>query len=269
MPHFPVRRHRLHLDPTTAERLVDGQVEPDDAPPGYGPVVRLLREAARPPQAVDIEGEERALAMFAAEREEPTSDLLTGTKPHPLTRSRKAAAALVAGALVLTGGVAAAATGHLPDPAQSVAHTSFDHIGISIPDARGKATPDNKGQKIKTTTQDPANSGSDHGPIVCADASNGQCQAGEHGQPDPALPPDSGTPGDSGDPVTPGRPVDPGASGNHAPPASTPPASTPVGPPSSLPTGPPSSVPVGPPTSAPGSHASRIPSVPVSPNATH
>lgn len=30
------------LDLGTAERLLDGQIEPDDAPPGYGVVARVI-----------------------------------------------------------------------------------------------------------------------------------------------------------------------------------------------------------------------------------
>jgi hypothetical protein len=54
------------LDDDTAERLVRGRVSPDDAPPGYAGVARLLQAAAGPPVPEELAGQESATATFRA-----------------------------------------------------------------------------------------------------------------------------------------------------------------------------------------------------------
>ena len=52
------------LDADTAERLLSGRLDPDDAPPGYAEVARLLRAAAVPADQVDPTGEAAAMHAF-------------------------------------------------------------------------------------------------------------------------------------------------------------------------------------------------------------
>ena len=52
------------LDPGTAERLLSGRLDPDDAPPGYAPVARLLRAAASPTDPAELTGQDTAMAAF-------------------------------------------------------------------------------------------------------------------------------------------------------------------------------------------------------------
>jgi hypothetical protein len=52
------------LDPDTAERLLSGRLDPDDAPPGYAEVARLLQAAATPPDPGDLTGQAAAIARF-------------------------------------------------------------------------------------------------------------------------------------------------------------------------------------------------------------
>ena len=54
------------LDADTAERLVAGRVGPDDAPPGYAGVARVLQAAAGPARPEELAGREAALALFRA-----------------------------------------------------------------------------------------------------------------------------------------------------------------------------------------------------------
>jgi hypothetical protein len=240
---------RFRLDEATAERLVSRAVGADDAPPAYAPVARLLDYAAAAARPDEIEGEASAVAMFLAARSASpsTSAPRPGQRRRPLALTTKTAAAVVVGALLLTGGVAAAATGHLPDAVQGVAHDTFGHIGVSIP---GVPTQADHGKDVKATTDDPTNTGEDKGNAVCTEASDGKCEAGR---------------GDQADTTTtdsPGKPADPSASGNHAPLTQVP-----TGPPSGIPdprpsdpsttttthpsAGPPTSVPAGPPASVP------------------
>jgi hypothetical protein len=54
------------LDDDTAERLLAGHLHPEDAPPGYAEVARVLQAAAGPPAREELAGEEAALAGFRA-----------------------------------------------------------------------------------------------------------------------------------------------------------------------------------------------------------
>ena len=55
----------LFLDRDTADRLLAGAVEPDDAPPGYAEVARLIRAAGAPPNSPELMAEEQAVAAAA------------------------------------------------------------------------------------------------------------------------------------------------------------------------------------------------------------
>jgi hypothetical protein len=105
MPDHPAHP-TVPLDDDTAERLLAGRLHPEDAPPGYAEVTRLLRAAAGPPTPEELAGEGDALAMFrAARRPGPVA----GRRRPALVRSRLVAltlaGALVAGALWIGGGV--------------------------------------------------------------------------------------------------------------------------------------------------------------------
>jgi hypothetical protein len=109
-----------------------------------------------------------------------------------------AKAAAIAGVLVLSGGVASAATGTLPDPAQNAASHAAEHVGLHIPKSDDDAAedvnddanddsadtpttvehPDNHGKDVSTVAHDDSNTGEDHGTAVCTVASEGKCKAG-------------------------------------------------------------------------------------------
>ena len=59
------------LDADTAERLLSGRLDPDDAPPGYAEVTRLLRTAAAPADPAELTGEAAALAAFRMAQRPP------------------------------------------------------------------------------------------------------------------------------------------------------------------------------------------------------
>jgi hypothetical protein len=52
----------------TAERLLAGLLDPEDAPPGYAEVARVLRAAADPPCPDELAGQPAALATFRRTR---------------------------------------------------------------------------------------------------------------------------------------------------------------------------------------------------------
>jgi hypothetical protein len=112
------------LDDDTADRLLAGELPPLDAPPGYAPVATLLRAAAAPPRATELAPEDAARRAFVTAR--------PAAAPPRRRRSTRLAVLVVAGVLCL-GGVAAAATGTLPDPVQAAAHTALQSVGVSVP----------------------------------------------------------------------------------------------------------------------------------------
>lgn len=237
-------RDRLGIDAATAERLIVSEIDPEDAPPAYAEVVRVLTRAAGPALPEELHGEAAAVAMFliASSGGEPVVALRRRVSE---VLSAKVGAAVLAGAILLGGGMsaAAAATGHLPDAMQNLAHSSLADLGVSVPAARPTVPAVQPGGDDTTTTQpvpvglgDPATPGQgpDHGQAVCTQASAGKCQAGQHGE---------GSPGDTTTSTERGKPDSPGNSGGHTPNSATPPVTHSQGPPTSVPKGPPASVP--------------------------
>jgi hypothetical protein len=123
------------LDAGTAERLVTGAVDDADAPPEYRAVAGTLRALRRAPERWELAGERAAVEQIA-------SVVVLERQVRPVRRSRRsrrsssrvarlAVAAVVACLLPLAGGLASA--GALPPPAQNLASTVLDKVGISVP----------------------------------------------------------------------------------------------------------------------------------------
>ena len=123
----------LAVDDDTVERLLTGDLPPDQAPPEYAEVARLLAAAAAPPHPSALTGGAAALAELRA---------VARTRPR-LARTRRAerrsrrrrvglAVVVVAGALA-AGGVAGAATGHLPGPVRDAARSILATVGDAEP----------------------------------------------------------------------------------------------------------------------------------------
>jgi hypothetical protein len=140
----------LLLDRDTADRLLTGRVEPDDAPPGYARVARLLRAASSLPPidpgrehvtvSAMVEGIRSHLPAEAPRRER-----------RSLRRLVRAKIVTVAVGATLVGTTSLAFAGALPGAAQGVAQTVLAKIGITVPgpnahagthpDTRGPSTP--------------------------------------------------------------------------------------------------------------------------------
>jgi hypothetical protein len=128
------------LDGDTAERLLSGRLDPDDAPPAYAEVARLLQAAAAPASSEELAGQEAALALFRVAWEGPAEvgdrrsggvrggsggvrGRLVAERGRPGARRRsgrargRVVAVALAGVLVVGGAVAGgAATGGLWTP---------------------------------------------------------------------------------------------------------------------------------------------------------
>jgi hypothetical protein len=189
----------LPLDTDTADRLLAGSVAPEDAPPGYGRVVRLLEAASAEASSDELaRGPETAAAMKAALRSPVHRNVASSRRsfmPFALSRPRLAAA-LVAVAFAASVGMASA--GSLPGAAQDVASEMLAKVGITVPgpndsagthpDVRGNSTSvpvvpadAGKGAEISELATTTDLTGVEKGAAVSTAASGGKSQAGQHG----------------------------------------------------------------------------------------
>jgi hypothetical protein len=208
---FPAMNDRSghELDDVTADRLLEGAVAPDDAPPGYQDVARALQAAAL--MATDAPTHDAGAAVSAFLDATPS-------RRTPRMKKWKIAAAALAGGLTLSTGLAAADV--LPGPAQEAASSALSHVGIHVPDRssdddtnvttvddrqedkvandddpathEANEHPDNHGADVSSVAKDDSTEGAEHGAAVCAVASDDKCQAGE----DHGASADAGTTGD-------------------------------------------------------------------------
>jgi len=189
----------LPLDTDTADRLLAGSVAPEDAPPGYGRVVRLLEAASAEAASEELAREPETVAAMKAALRSPVHRNVASSRrsfmPFALSRPRLTAA-VVAAAFAASVGMASA--GSLPGAAQDVASEMLAKVGITVPgpndnagthpDVRGNSTsvpsaPTDAGKgaeisELATTTE---LTGVEKGAAVSTAASGGKSQAGQHG----------------------------------------------------------------------------------------
>jgi hypothetical protein len=199
------------------ERLVSGQMDAADAPPGFRLVAGLLQEAgtipAGPNSAVDESTVSAMVAAIAASAAEGTP---AGSPGRRGSRRLVKVFAAATFATLASGGVAAA-SGDLPDPIQDVVSNAAGIVGVDIPrgnayghldkaekdavkeadkadraEGRGeKPSPDSapseqenngQGAEISDIAKDPALEGVDKGACVSGAASDGKSRAGEQAE---------------------------------------------------------------------------------------
>jgi hypothetical protein len=193
---FDCEMHPVPLDLDTADRLLAGTVAPEDAPPGYANVARLLESAAAEPTADELSREREVVAMVAAAVRSSSS--IHSVSPRrffmPVALSRpRIAAAFVAVTLACTAGLASA--GSLRGAAQDVASSMLAKVGISVPgpnehagthpsvrgsssDASSDAVTRSEIAELATTT---ALTGVEKGAAISSAASDEKSQAGQRG----------------------------------------------------------------------------------------
>ena len=165
------------IDDDTMDRLLAGRIDPDDAPPGYAEVARILQAAGSPPRGEHLsrEVEQVAAARRVMSLGSPSSG---GTGGSPSRRRRALAGLIVTGALAGIPGLAAAHA--LPDPAQHAVSRVLDKVGISVP---GNEThPASTGQEISSIATTTTSTGVAKGAEISTAASGGKSQAGQHGR---------------------------------------------------------------------------------------
>jgi hypothetical protein len=131
-------RQPLPLDDWTADRLLAGMVDPDDAPPGYAGLVRALAQTRGPVEAGELSGRELLVAAVTAAVADasPPTVISTPSRRRPMLYrllGTKVAAATMTTVLLATG--AAAAAGSLPGPAQDAVSDVADAVGVTLPDS--------------------------------------------------------------------------------------------------------------------------------------
>ena len=182
----------LFLDQRTADRLLAGQVDPDDAPPGYAEVASLFQAAGAPPTPAELLQEEQAVAAAARVGAQPTRSAIPATR-RSTVRSRffrvKVVGLVVAGTILGTTGLAAA--GVLPDAAQNAASTVLSKVGISVPAA--DEHPASTGTDISGIATTTDVTGVDKGAEISSTASGGVSQAGLNGSAPVTTPNTGGT----------------------------------------------------------------------------
>jgi hypothetical protein len=109
------------LDQDTADRLLAVRLDPADAPPGYAALARLLAAATAPPRPDELAGEQAAVAEFVAMTRFCPPTRLSRRAGMPARRFSARAIAVVLAAVLTIGGVAAAATGLLPESGRRAA----------------------------------------------------------------------------------------------------------------------------------------------------
>ena len=71
------------LDADTAERLFSARLDPDDAPPGYAEVARLLQAAAAPADQIELTGQAAAMDAFRTTHPRPAQPPAHPATTHP------------------------------------------------------------------------------------------------------------------------------------------------------------------------------------------
>jgi hypothetical protein len=170
-------------DQDTLERLLDGPLDPGSVPPGYGGLARLLGAATAPAAPEELAGEQRALGEFTAVMRStpPTLSPRRTAVPRKVFTIKAAAAALVA--VLSVGGIAAAATGHLPGQASPVADQAAATTGAdAAAQGLGKAAAANLGGAADAGSADGQGRASAVGPDASGAARAGLCRAWQAGQ---------------------------------------------------------------------------------------
>jgi hypothetical protein len=164
------------IDEDTRDRLLAGRIHPDDAPPGYAGVARILQAAGSLPRSEHLS---REAELVAAAREVMglRSPPGGGAGGSPTRHRRVLVGLIVTGALVGIPGLAAANA--LPDPAQHAVSRLLHKVGISVPG--NEDHPASTGQEISNIATTTSSTGVAKGAEISTAASGGKSQAGQHG----------------------------------------------------------------------------------------
>ena len=130
-PPFTPDPDPLALDDDLADRLLDGDLSPDQAPPGYAAVAALLAATIAAPSPAELAGHEAALAELRAATR--ARHAIARGSGKPSRRRRVGLLVAVAVGALSTTGIAAATTGTLPDPIRDTARRILATVDDAAP----------------------------------------------------------------------------------------------------------------------------------------
>jgi hypothetical protein len=135
---------RYSIDDDTANRLLSGRLSPVDAPPGFAGLAGVVRSAAGPAAPAELARElDVVTAAVAAVRSVPSIRPSFRRRTHMLTKLLPAKVAALAATITIGAATAAAATGNLPNSAQTATSGALSHVGISIPKPNSHTSTEN------------------------------------------------------------------------------------------------------------------------------
>jgi hypothetical protein len=123
----------LALDEETVERLLAGDLPPDQAPSGYAEVAALMAAASAPARPSELAGKAEALAELRAVTRARLRPARARKAKRRSRRRRVGLAVAVVTCALASGGVAAAAGGHLPGPLRERARSILVSVGAAEP----------------------------------------------------------------------------------------------------------------------------------------
>jgi hypothetical protein len=229
---------RFRLDDRTVDRLVAGTVTSEDAPPGYAGVASLLQAARTEPAAGELAREAATVASMKASILGTPVPLHHTRRNNVLSKALAAKAVGVAAVVLLGAGSAAAATGSLPDQAQSTAQHVLANLNISVPGPNSHSNGPHGKSADHPSNNEQSNGPNSHANFGLCTAEEAHADAGVTPNTNATVWPSSSTcdtvvkPGPANDN---GKPASPGSQGTAnkpsdtpaGPPSSTPPVSTP------------------------------------------
>jgi hypothetical protein len=289
---------RFSIDDNSAEALLRGRMDPDDAPPDLREVAALVASARGPASFDELVGESETVRLIGSAIGEEATPSRAGSCRRTRTVGRLLPVKVLslASLFIVGTGVAAAATDSLPRAIQSTVSQELSHAGISVPRPKG-TEPVGSGATSRdesTRHRKPSSSGvAPSGGTSCtvtsttvtiggSGAGSPRCgggalspgpeaplvpsATGSSGESSPAAAPQSGkVPGTPGPP--PGNPSPPGSGNQGGPPPTTPSGKVPgtPGPPPGNPASPGSGNQGGPPPTTP---SGKVPGTPGPPPGT-
>jgi hypothetical protein len=162
--------HGPAIDESTADRLLTGRLAPDDAPPGFVGLAAMIRAATGPATSAESKRDAAviAAALVAVRSSQPMYRSASRRRSMLSKLLSAKVAGLVAGAVLGSTGVAAAATGNLPAPAQTAVSDAMSHVSVSVPSGNRHGAGHGKseashGKSANGTDQTDANGNSQFG----------------------------------------------------------------------------------------------------------
>lgn len=186
--------NRFPIDDHTADRLLAGTLSPEDAPPSYAGLARMIQAATGPATAAELAAEAAVVAAgVEAVRSGPHAPI--PRRKSVLTKLLSAKVAGIAAGVVLGATTAAAAaTGNLPSSAQTAVSDAVSHVGVSLPSGSSGTNTSTSGTN-QSSNKPTTNAAADN-----PNAQFGLCTAFLAGSPANDL-------GTSGEPLTSGQPL--------------------------------------------------------------